>query len=89
MTESEYRNVILPFLGYYWGKTGYYKSFTGEQIIKIGHMVLFCDNYYIPNAILILDDDESPIDGFNSIGFNYWNGKLVTDILNELNNAEI
>ena len=87
MTEIEYRNIILPFLNYYWDKTKYYEPFTGEKQIKIGNMILFCDNYYTPNAILILDDKGTPVDGFNPIGFNYWNGKEITDILEELENA--
>ena len=90
MTENEFESIILPFLDYYSSKTEYFTFFNDEKQINIGNMLLFCRTFYIPEAILIFNKNGNVVDGFYVAGKSKWNGKLVSEIIKELeNNAEI
>lgn len=83
MTKQEFETVIIPFLDYYWGQTKYYSVLNNLwcKPIRIGNMILFCSKLYIPDDIIIVDDDDNIIDGYHVCRDNVWNGENIKDKL--------
>lgn len=81
MTESEFRNEVIPFLRYLQRKFGYYNPiYVTDDPIVIGNLVLFCSIGMIPNAIAVLDEAGEIVDSFVIGGTHYYNGvKLVAN----------
>lgn len=83
MTKSEFENIILPFLHYYFNKTTFYRGLGKEwgEPIRIGNMILFCTKSYIPDDIIIVDHNDNIVDGYHVCRDNLWNGVNIKDKL--------
>jgi hypothetical protein len=83
MTKHEFETVILPFLDYYFEKTNYYNILDDLwcKPIRIGKMVLFCSKLYVPDDIIIVDDDDNIIDGYHVCRDNDWKGEKILNKL--------
>lgn len=84
MTSKDFEEVFLPFLDYYWSKTHYFLLGPYDTPIRIGQMVLFCSNCFVPNVLLIVDKDDKVIDGFAACGDYEWNGRSAREQLREI-----
>lgn len=81
MTKHEFENTVIPFLRYYWDKDRYFTLYSASEIpIQIGNMMLFCSKSFIPDAILLFNENEI-VDGFFVCGDHTWDGLLVEDII--------
>lgn len=83
MTKHEFENVILPFLDYYFDKTNYYSILDNmwSKPIRIGNMILFCSKLYVPDDVIIVDNDDNIIDGYHVCRSNEWNGENIKNKL--------
>lgn len=84
MTRNDFDKIILPFLDYYWKVTPYTTLLAWtHNPIRIGKMVLFCGKCRVPDALLIVDDNDEPIDGMYITGFYEWKGQDVETLMLE------
>ena len=83
MTKDEFETIIIPFLTYYWDKTHYYNLLDNKwcEPIRLGNMVLFCSKSYVPDDVIIVDDNDNIIDGYHICRNNEWKGEKIRDKL--------
>lgn len=90
MNEKYFHDNIIPIVDSYWEYIDKFKINFENSTYKIGKMIIFYCTSFIPDAILIFDDNDVVIDGFISVDRQYmWSDKLVSDILEELNNEKL
>lgn len=70
----------------YWENCNYYHLLSDmwSKPIRIGNMVLFCTTSYIPDAIIIVDNNDNIVDGYHVTRDNTWNGISIEKRLIEL-----
>ena len=85
MTKSEFKDVILPFVELYWQRT-LFMHFPQSKTrqIRLGQMVLFCRQSFVPDSIIILNDNDDIIDGFHVCDHNQWQGEDIQTKLEEI-----
>lgn len=85
MTKEEFRDIVVPFLHFYWDRTRYYFILDNtDGVVRVGNMVLFCSTFYIPDVFLIVDGCDKVIDGY-AIGRDHlWNGRSAREQLREI-----
>ncbi len=83
MTQPEFERILLPFIDYYWKQTKYH-VWPKDEEFRLGQMVIFCGKTYIPDAVIILNNNDDIIDGFYVCGHNTWKGQKIKDKLQEL-----
>lgn len=83
MTQPEFEHIILPFIDLYWKHTKYH-TWPKDQEFRLGQMVFFCSQTYIPDAVIFLDKNDDIIDGFYVCAKHSWKGRLVKNKLEEL-----
>lgn len=82
MTKDQFESIIIPFLNYYWEKTQYYNiGKLWDEQIRIGNMILHCSKSYIPDDIIIIDQEDNIIDGYYVCRNNKWNNEVIKDTL--------
>lgn len=86
MTRDEFETVVIPFLHLYWEKHNYYDLLDGMwgKPIRIGNMILFCTTSYIPDDIIIVDDNDNIVDGYHVTRDNSWNNISIEEQLTKL-----
>ncbi len=85
MTRDEFKFAVIPFVELYWKKTVFmnFPQSTSQQL-RLGKMVVFCRQSFVPDSVIILDNDEKIIDGFFVCGYDTWKGASIKDKLEEL-----
>lgn len=83
MTHNEFKDVILPFIDLYWERTKYF-NWPKSQQIRLGQMILFCHQTFIPDDVIVVDNNDDIIDGFHVCGQNLWKGEIIKNKLEEL-----
>ena len=85
MTKNEFKNAVIPFVELYWKKT-LFMNFpqSKPKQLRLGKMVVFCRQSFVPDSVIILDDNENIIVGFHLCDHNQWQGEDIQSKLEEL-----
>ncbi len=83
MTQPEFEHIILPFIDFYWKRT-FYHTWPKDEEFRLGQMVFFCSQHYIPDAVIFLNDQDEIVDGFYVSNHNKWKGEDIKAKLEEL-----